>query len=50
MQGKFNKKKIIRIAVIAGVVVIVLITHDNEVAVQAARRIQIRDGHVREVE
>ena len=29
---------------------IVLITHDNEVAVQAARRIQIRDGHVREVE
>ena len=29
---------------------IVLITHDNEVAAQAARRIQIRDGHVREVE
>ncbi|MCC8356300.1 MAG: macrolide ABC transporter ATP-binding protein, partial [Oscillospiraceae bacterium] len=29
---------------------IVLITHDNDVAAQAARRIRIRDGHVTEVE
>ena len=28
---------------------IVLITHDNEVAAQAARRIRIHDGHVTEV-
>lgn len=29
---------------------IVLITHDNDVAAQASRRIQIRDGRVKEVE
>jgi putative ABC transport system ATP-binding protein len=29
---------------------IILITHDPEVAAQAARRIQIRDGHVKEVD
>ncbi|MCD7750095.1 MAG: ATP-binding cassette domain-containing protein, partial [Oscillospiraceae bacterium] len=29
---------------------IVLITHDNDVAAQAARRIRIRDGHVTEVD
>ena len=29
---------------------IVLITHDNDVAAQASRRIRIRDGRVKEVE